>query len=147
MTDQRYTVIRNGCLLTPSREIRDGVVVVQGAKILDVGPRGEIQEPPDGVVIDAGGAFIVPGLIHIHVHGSNGADVLDSTPAALETMSSFFVTHGVTAFAATIVTAPPEDLLAGLENAHSVMSNGGLTGAELLGVHQEGPFLNPAEKG
>jgi N-acetylglucosamine-6-phosphate deacetylase len=81
------------------------------------------------------------------VHGSNGADVMDATPGALETMSRFFVTRGVTAFVATMITAPQTDLVAGLDNARSVINNGGLPGAEVLGVHQEGPFLNVAEKG
>jgi len=147
VTGQEVVVIHNGTVLTPFDEIRDGVVVVQGAKILSVGRRGELQEPPGAMVIDAGGDYIVPGLIDIHVHGSKGADVMDATPEALETMSSFFATHGVTAFAATMITAPMEDLLAGLENARSVNQGGGLPGAEVLGVHQEGPFLNPAEKG
>jgi N-acetylglucosamine-6-phosphate deacetylase len=147
MTSQAYTVVRNGIVLTPCDEIRDGVVVIQGSKILDVGKRGKVQEPADATVIDANGDYIVPGLIDIHVHGSKGADVLDSTPQALKTMSGFFVTHGVTAFAATMVTAPMENLLAGLENVRTVVNNGGLPGAEVLGVHQEGPFLNPAEKG
>ena len=147
MTGQEVVVIHNGTVLTPFDEIRDGVVVVQGARILSVGRRGELQEPPGAMVIDAGGDYIVPGLIDIHVHGSKGADVMDATPEALETMSSFFATRGVTAFAATMITAPMEDLLAGLENARSVIQGGGLPGAEVLGVHQEGPFLNPAEKG
>jgi N-acetylglucosamine-6-phosphate deacetylase len=147
VTGQQYTVIRNGTVLTPRDEIKDGVVVVHGSKILDVGRRGEVQEPPEATVMDASGEYIVPGLIDIHVHGSKGADVLDATPEALETMSNFFVAHGVTAFVATMVTAPPADLLAGLDNVRSVMHNGGLPGAEVLGVHQEGPFLNPAEKG
>jgi N-acetylglucosamine-6-phosphate deacetylase len=147
MADPQHIVIRNGTLLTPRDEIKDGVIVVQGSKIVDVGQRGTVQEPAEATVIDAGGDIIVPGLIDIHVHGSKGADVLDATPEALQTMSVFFVAHGVTAFVATMVTAPPADLLAGLENVRSVMQNGGLPGAELLGVHQEGPFLNPAEKG
>jgi len=145
--EQRYTVINNGTVLTPLDEIKDGTIVVQGAKIIDVGKRGEVQEPTDANVVDAGGAYIVPGMIDIHVHGSMGADVLDATPQSLETMSNFFVTRGVTAFAATMITAPEADLLAGLENVRSVKRNGGLPGAEVLGVHQEGPFLNPAEKG
>ncbi|NIM94063.1 MAG: N-acetylglucosamine-6-phosphate deacetylase [Anaerolineales bacterium] len=144
---QSYTIIHNGTVLTPSKEIMDGVVVVEGSKIMEVGTRGEVQEPSDAQVIDAGGKYILPGLIDIHVHGSKGADVLDSTPEALETMSQFFITHGVTAFVGTMITAPPEMLLAGLENVRSVINNGGLSGAELIGAHQEGPFLNPAEKG
>jgi len=147
MTDQPYTVIRNGTVLTPRDEIKDGLIVVRGTRILDVGQRSEVWEPTDAAIIDAGGDYIAPGLIDIHVHGSKGADVLDATPEALETMSSFFVTHGVTAFVATMVTAPTEDLLAGLESVRDVKRVGGLSGAEVLGVHQEGPFLNPAEKG
>jgi N-acetylglucosamine-6-phosphate deacetylase len=147
MTHRQYVVIRNGTVLTPRDEIKDGVVLVDGSRILDVGKRGEVQEPADATVIDAGGHTIVPGLIDIHVHGSRGADVLDATPEALETMSAFFVAHGVTAFVATMVTAQVEDLLAGLDNVRSVVESGRLSGAEVLGVHQEGPFLNPAEKG
>lgn len=147
MTDQEYTIICNGNVLTPFAEIKDGAVIVQSSKIVDVGRRGELQEPSDAMVIDATGGYIVPGLIDIHVHGSMGADVMDATPEALETMSKFFVTCGVTSFVPTMITAPEADLLAGLENVRGVMDNGGLPGAEALGVHQEGPFLNVAEKG
>ena len=147
MEDQEYVVIRNGIVLTPWDEIKDGVVVVQGPRILEVGRRGQVAEPAGAEVVDAGGATIVPGLIDIHVHGSMGADVMDATPEALETMSEFFVTRGVTAFVATMITAPQADLVAGLENVRRVKQDGGLSGAEVLGVHQEGPFLNVAEKG
>ena len=147
MSDQPYTVIHNGTLLTPQEEVRDGVVVVQGARIVDVGRRGQVSEPPAAAMIDAGGGYIAPGLVDIHVLGSKGAVVLDATPAALETMSRFFVTRGVTALVATTVTAPPERLLASLECVRAVRRSGGLSGAEVLGVHQEGPFLNPAQKG
>jgi N-acetylglucosamine-6-phosphate deacetylase len=147
MTDQEYTIICNGNILTPFDEIKDGVLIVQGSKIVDVGRRGELQEPSGAIIIDATGGYIVPGLIDIHVHGSMGADVMDATPEALETMSKFFVTCGVTSFVPTMITAPEADLLAGLENVRSVIGNGGLPGAEALGVHQEGPFLNVAEKG
>ena len=147
MSDRHYAVIRNGTILTPTREIRDGVVVIEGTKIVEVGRAGATHVPADAEVIDAGGEYVGPGFIDIHVHGSNGADVLESTPQALETMSRFFVTRGVTAFAAAMVTAPADVLLAALDSARGVMQNGGLSGAELLGMHQEGPFLNVAQKG
>jgi N-acetylglucosamine-6-phosphate deacetylase len=147
MTNQSYTVIRNGTILTPVEEVKDGVIVVRDAKIVAVGRRGQIREPPEAEVCDADGQYIVPGFIDIHVHGSKGADVLDATPEALETMSAFFVTRGVTAFVATMITAPPDDLLAGLENVQHIIRNGGLSGAEVLGAHQEGPFLHPEQKG
>ncbi len=140
-------MIRNGIVLTPLREIRDGVVVTEGCHILAVGRRNEVEEPPGAEVMDAVGGYITPGLVDIHVHGSHGADALDATPEALETMSRFFVTRGVTSFVPTMITAPTEDLLAGLDNVRRVQRAGGLPGAEVLGIHQEGPFLNPEQKG
>jgi N-acetylglucosamine-6-phosphate deacetylase len=145
--DAQYTVIRNGTVLTPCRAIPDGVVVLDGAKILSVGRKGEVEEPPEAFGIDAGGRCVTPGLVDIHVHGSHGADVLDASTDALETMSRFFLTRGVTSFVATAITAPNERLLAALDAVRAVQNSGGLSGAEVLGVHQEGPFLNPAQKG
>jgi len=142
-----YTVIRNGTVITPTESFIDGVVVIRGGLIEAVGRRGELEEPRDATVLDAGGQYVTPGLVDIHVHGSHGSDVLDATPEALEAMSRFFVTRGVTSFVATMITAPTDHLLSGLENARAVMKGRGLSGAEMLGVHQEGPFLNVAEKG
>ncbi len=147
MENAAYKIVQNGTVLTPIKFIKDGTVLIKGSKILAVGSRSEVQAPDGVESINAQGNYIVPGFIDIHVHGSKGVDVLDSTPEALETMSSFFVTRGVTAFVGTMITAPPEMLLAGLENVRSVKHNGGSSGAELLGAHQEGPFLNPEQKG
>lgn len=147
VTDRAYLIVCNGTVLTPSKEIKDGMVIVQGSTIVDVGQRGQIQVPVDAAIVDAKGHYIVPGLIDIHVHGGKGANVLDASPAALETISNFLVTRGVTAFVATMSTAPVGQLLASLECVRSMKRNGDLSGAEVLGVHQEGPFLNPAQKG
>lgn len=147
MENAAYKIVQNGTVLTPIKFVKDGTILIKGSKILAVGSRIEVHAPDGAESIDAQGNYIVPGFIDIHVHGSKGADVLDSTPEALETMSNFFVTRGVTAYVGTMITAPPEMLLAGLENIRSVLYNGGSSGAELLGAHQEGPFLNPEQKG
>jgi len=142
-----HYVIQNGTVLTPCEAIHDGVVVLTGSKIAAVGERGRVATPTDAVVIDAGGNYVAPGLVDIHVHGSKGGDVMAATAEDLETMSDFFVTRGVTAFLATSLTAPQEKLLAVLACVRSVRQGEGLSGAEVLGVHQEGPFLNPEQKG
>lgn len=140
-------VIQNGTVLTPREEICDGVVVIEGSKIIAVGQRGQVAIPPGATVVDAGGSYIIPGLVDIHVHGSKGGDVMAATAGDLETMSSFLVTRGVTAFLATSLTAPQEKLLAVLDCVRSIRQGDGLSGAEVLGVHQEGPFLNRDQKG
>jgi len=146
-TSGKATVIVNGDVLTPTRRFRQAVVVLSEGKIAQVGGYDEVKLPDNAYVVDAGGNIIAPGFVDIHVHGSAGADVMDATGEVLEKMSAFFVTRGVTSFVATSLTAPDDKLLAVLQCARETIAGGGPTGAELLGVHQEGPFLNAEQKG
>jgi N-acetylglucosamine-6-phosphate deacetylase len=147
MKNQEYTVVHGGTVLTPVHEIKNGVLILKGSRIIDVGERGSIEEPAAAVTIDAEGKIIAPGMIDIHVHGSKGADVMDASPEAYKTMSDFFVTRGVTGFLATALTMPDSNFFAVLECVHRIQEGGNLPGAEILGVHMEGPFLNPEQKG
>jgi N-acetylglucosamine-6-phosphate deacetylase len=94
---------------------------------------------------DAGGRLVAPGFIDVHIQGAGGADVLDATPQALETMSRTCARFGVTSFLATTVYKP------GHENRHlqvaAECTGRDLGGAHLLGVHLEGPFIAPARRG
>lgn len=88
--------------------------------------------------------YLIPGMIDMHIHGSNNADVMDASTEALETICSSIATLGTTAFLATTMSEPTERIENALANiAH--FSNE--TGAELLGIHLEGPFLSPSYKG
>jgi len=96
-------------------------------------------------VIDAKGAYVSPGFIDIHIHGSGGADVMDATPEALATISKTLLQTGTTSFLATTMTMAQDEIIKALENIRSCQSE--LTGAQVLGVHLEGPFINPAKHG
>jgi len=93
-------------------------------------------------IIDAEGLIIAPGFIDLHVHGGNGADVLDGTPETLENIATFHARHGTTGMLPTIAAAPWKQMLGALQAAGLPVD-----GARILGVHLEGPFLNPARKG
>jgi N-acetylglucosamine-6-phosphate deacetylase len=96
-------------------------------------------------VLDAGGRIVAPGLIDVHIQGAGGADVLDATPEALETISRTCARFGVTSFLATTVYKP------GQENRHlkiaAECTGRDLGGAHLLGTHLEGPFISPHKRG
>jgi N-acetylglucosamine-6-phosphate deacetylase len=115
-------------------------VLVRDGRIADVGPAGQADE-----VLDAGGRILAPGLIDVHIQGAGGADVLDATPRALQTISRTCARFGVTGFLATTVYKP------GQENRHLKVAaecvGQDLGGARLLGVHLEGPFISPQKKG
>ncbi|MDD5764715.1 MAG: N-acetylglucosamine-6-phosphate deacetylase [Candidatus Marinimicrobia bacterium] len=95
--------------------------------------------------IDADGRIMIPGLIDIHIQGAGGADILDGTEDALTTMSRTLARLGITGFLATTVVKPTE------KNRHLrvVTEKVGkdLGGATILGIHLEGPFINPVKCG
>jgi len=105
----------------------------------------DMDKVPDIERIDANGAYLSAGFIDLHIHGSGGADVMDATPEALETICRVLPQTGTTAFLATTMTMSQEKIEAALS---SIVSYGGCArGASLLGAHLEGPFINPTKHG
>jgi N-acetylglucosamine-6-phosphate deacetylase len=91
--------------------------------------------------------YLAPGFIELHVHGGNGADFMDGTLDAFETITRFYATRGVTSLQATTTAAPLRELIPILETARAWKEKAHHVGARLLGVHVEGPFLNPEQAG
>lgn len=95
---------------------------------------------------DFGTKRIVPGFIDIHTHGAYDYDTNDGTSAGLKDWSKRIPEEGVTAFLPTTVTQMPEILTAAVKNVASVMEEG-YEGAEIIGIHFEGPYLDMDFKG
>lgn len=102
---------------------------------------GDIAADQTAVTLDAMGCFVLPGFIDVHVHGGAGYDAMDATPEALTAMSHFFAQHGVTAFLATTMTAPHDAILAAVA-AVGAWGEKITTGARIIGVHVEGPYIS-----
>ena len=134
----------NAKLITDSGVIPDGMVVVRGDRIDSAGPRREV---PDGAdVIDAGGLYLAPGFIDIHVHGGAGSDFMDAAPADIETVFRYHAAHGTTSLCPTTATAPLDEILASLE-ALEKYRNGPQAFGRALGAHIEGPYLAMTKRG
>lgn len=139
--------IKNGAVHTAEGVIQDGVVLIEGETIREIGPRKALTIPPDTHCLDAQGGYVVPGFVDMHTHGALGHDLMSATPAELEAITRFLPKYGVTAFVPATVTAPTEEILRALELAQQVLSEPRLAGAEILGVHIEGPYIDQEMRG
>jgi N-acetylglucosamine-6-phosphate deacetylase len=119
-------------------------VLVEEGRIVDVKPQGTIKE---GRMVDAQGGYITPGFIDIHIHGSNGSDVMDADIRSLENISTFLAGNGTTSWLATTMTVDLAEINKSLKAVEQYMGNQNPKGAQILGVHMEGPFLNRLAKG
>lgn len=108
-------------------------------EILDVADCTDRELP-----IERWEGFLVPGFIDIHIHGANGADTMDATPGALETISKSLVRSGTTSYLATTMTMSIEDIQSAIDNVRTYQYRGG---AQILGIHMEGPFISHEFKG
>lgn len=95
---------------------------------------------------DFGTKRIVPGFIDVHTHGAYGYDTNDAASAGLKDWAKRIPEEGITAFLPTTVTQMPEVLTAAVKNVASVMEEG-YEGAEIIGIHFEGPYLDMDFKG
>ena len=126
-----------GTVITPSEEIADGLVTIEGGKI---GHVGRWAEDRCERLLDFSGCFVAPGLVDIHVHGGGGHGAMD--PEGIPGLSEFLARGGVTSYLPTTHTAPHERIMEAAE-AIGRGVRGGVGGAIPLGVHMEGPYISP----
>lgn len=100
----------------------------------------------DGRVLDASGCYVIPGLIDVHFHGCVGEDFSDATPDGLQKMADYELSRGVTYICPAGMTLPEDQLKRICENAAAHKAKAA-RGADLAGLHLEGPFLCEAKKG
>jgi N-acetylglucosamine-6-phosphate deacetylase len=142
-TSNARLLVRCGSLVLPDHIARDHCVFVQDGVIQEI--TSHLDAPAGTKIIDASHKIVLPGFIDIHVHGAMGADTMDATPEALRTMAQFYAQHGVTGFLPTTMTAAREEIDAAVENVARWRNLPGL--AAILGVHIEGPYVNPKQAG
>ncbi len=138
-------LITNATICAPGGRIEGGAMLLDAGKIVEVGRADAIARPAGAQVVEGAGFIACPGLIDLQFNGGLGHDFTDD-PSAIWDVAAALPKYGVTAFLPTIITSPLETIAA----AQEVVATGrprGFKGAEPLGLHIEGPFLNPQKKG
>jgi N-acetylglucosamine-6-phosphate deacetylase len=140
-------VIEAGILLTPRQEIRQARIQIADGRIERLGSREEIALTPRYAMMEAGRFIVAPGFIDLHIHGAAGRDVMEATAEALDAISAFLARHGTTAFVPTTVSAGSKTTTECVSALAELLKRREWPGAFPLGIHLEGPFINPEKRG
>ncbi len=130
-----------GHILTPRGFVR-GELTLRDGRIEAVHgePRAEYAVRNEGLPI------VLPGFIDLHVHGGGGADTMEGG-AAVERIARLHVQHGTTSLLATTMTAPHAELVSAMTAMGGICRQRSSGAARVLGVHLEGPYINPGKLG
>ncbi len=142
-TSERFALV-NGRVVTPHAVESHKAVIVEDRTIAGIIPVADLVDAT--LEIDVGGRLILPGLIDIHTHGATGHTFNEPTAKAFGVITRENARRGVTSLLATPATAPINNLLDCLQFSRDWMA-GDRAGAQVLGVHLEGPYFDLAQAG
>lgn len=134
--------IKTDIVLTPHRMFREAYVLIEKDKIV-----GFSKHRPEGLseIRNYGDRILAPGLVDIHVHGGFGIDLTYSTTKEILDFSRRLLTTGVTSYVPSTVTDSADRIENAVRNIRE--ASGFHSGSRILGVHLEGPYLNPERSG
>ena len=142
--------IKNATILEKSMyghiEPVDNHVLLYTDKVIQLAPTNYFAHSQADEVMDAEGLIVAPGFFNTHIHGALGYDIMDNTVEAMEAIAMHEAKAGVTAFLATTMTMPMEAIYKTLDFVREYQKTKH-RGAKVLGVHLEGPFINPLNIG
>lgn len=143
MEQKKYKIV-NGHIITPYRVIRNGTLITEGGRIIAVSERD--VDMPDAVVIDAGGQYVSPGFVDLHVHGGGGHDFMDGTVEAFLAVASKHREFGTTSMVPTTLSSDKASLLRAIA-VYEAADKQNATGARFAGLHLEGPYVAMNQRG
>ena len=132
-------IIKNALIYTPRHTFEEGSLTIREGRIVPFAQPEEGEE-----IVDAKGAYALPGLVDIHFHGAMGKDFCDGNEEAIQTLADFEAGKGVLAICPATMTFS-EEILNGVMDAAAAHQNG--RGADLVGINMEGPFISPKKVG
>lgn len=144
----KIIIIINGTIITPFRLLSGKAIIVEKGRIREIVNKEELSSATltEAEIIEAQDKFVVPGYIDIHIHGGGDSDVMDGNYEAINQISITHSHFGTTSFLPTTMTMSKDKILRSLRSIGEAAKKG-TAGAEILGIHMEGPYINPEKKG
>lgn len=142
-------LMKNIQIIVDNKKEITGSLWIENGKISTV-TEGDMSDQKADVVIDGKGKnwTVLPGFIDVHIHGAAGHDTMDATPEALTGIAEALPQEGTTSFLATTMTQSHQAITGALKNAAGyIKEQTAGSGAEVIGIHLEGPFISKDKAG
>jgi len=136
--------IKPQAIVTVQGIVSDYAVLVDSDRIAAAGLASQVPCPPGAQQLQAGGLLLAPGFIDLQINGTFGID-FTASPESIWQVAARLPQYGVTSFLPTIITSPLQTVDSAQKAVQSAPPD--FVGAWPLGLHLEGPFLNPARRG
>lgn len=150
MLHEKPILVKNIQIYGENEKYEDGYIIFSKGVINEIGDTtsltGEKIQQCE-LLIAPPNSKLIPGMIDIHIHGAFGADTMDATIEAIETMATTLPKEGTTSFLATTITQSSESIESALKTIAYYKESDSHRGAEVLGVHLEGPFISTKRAG
>ena len=135
---------------TPLERISDALLVIEEGVLSYVGPRGACPPAPADEVLDLGGALACPGFVDLQVNGLGADALLAADAAGVRRIARELARRGTVAFLPTLTTTSRDELIdaaRAVSEAWALQKGEACAEARILGVHLEGPYLEPEMRG
>lgn len=133
-------IIRNGMVFQENKNFVQRDVYIENGRIVH-----SIQDVEDTTEVDAGGLYVLPGLVDIHSHGAVGHDFSDGDEEGLKEILKYEYSHGITTYCPTSMTVDKEKLTKIFSSMADWKDEKGMS--HVAGINMEGPFLDVNKRG
>lgn len=139
-------LLAGGTVFTPLQELARTSVAIADGRITQVAPAADLAAlSATAETIDVAGCIVCPGFIDMHMHGALGASCASGAVADIHKISAYRAETGTTGVLATVGTSSWDNTVAALEALVSAAAHP--VGAQIIGIHMEGPYLSPERPG
>ncbi|WP_339124581.1 N-acetylglucosamine-6-phosphate deacetylase [Fusobacterium nucleatum] len=139
-------LLKNAKLVLENKLVNGSILVFENRIEKIFTDEDNLSEFTFDEVIDLDGKYLGPAFIDVHTHGADGSDAMDGSEEALRKISSYLVQEGTANFLATTLTSSKE-ILKDILKVVANLQNKNIEGANIFGVHMEGPYFSPVCKG
>jgi len=135
----------NAKIITPFRIIKNGSMLIDEGKIIELGSIDDVVIPAESKVINCDNRAVCPGFVDLLVHGALGFGFADENERSYKIISDHFMRYGTTTLLASLFAKPADDLIKSIRSLASYIEKH--PESNIKGIHMEGPYLNKAFKG